>query len=93
MARRENIQRGSRLGAVIGNGSVEIQFVRAHGPVAVEERDARIKGSFENVLAHLRSIAGTEAERGRLFERLMKADLRADPLYQDRFSSVCLWSE
>ena len=53
----------------------------------------RINDSFENVLAHLRSIAGTEAERGRLFERLMKADLRADLLYQDRFSSVCLWSE
>ena len=36
MARRENIQRGSWLAGVVGNGSVEIQFVRAHGPVAVE---------------------------------------------------------
>ena len=53
----------------------------------------QMKDSFENVLTHPRSIAGTEAERGRLFERLMKADLRADPLYQDRFCSVCLWSE
>lgn len=43
MARLESIQRGSRLVGVIGNGSVEIQFVRAHGPVAVEERDAANK--------------------------------------------------
>ena len=43
MARRENIQRGSGLAGVIGNGCVEIQFVRAHGPVAVEERNAANK--------------------------------------------------
>ena len=52
-----------------------------------------MKNSFENVLNHLRSIAGTEVEKGRLFERLMKAYLTGDPLYQDRFSHVWLWSE
>ena len=52
-----------------------------------------MKYSFENVLNHLRSIAGTEVEKGRLFERLMKAYLIGDPLYQDRFSHVWLWSE
>ena len=102
IARLESIQRGSRLVAVIRNGSVEIQSVRARGPVAVEEPDAANERQLREcagppvqnpVTLHLRSIAGTEAERGRLFERLMKADLRADPLYQDRFSSVCLWSE
>ena len=49
--------------------------------------------SFEGVLDHLRSIAGTEAEKGRLFERLMKTYLGADLLYRDRFSNVWLWSE
>ncbi len=28
---------------------------------------------FQQVLHHIRSIAGTEAEKGRLFERLIKA--------------------
>ena len=48
---------------------------------------------FERALDHLRAIAGTEAEKGRLFERLIKAYLAADPLYGDRFSQVWLWSE
>ena len=48
---------------------------------------------FQRVLDHIRSIAGTEAEKGRLFERLMKAYFRQDPLYGDRFSGVWLWSE
>ena len=48
---------------------------------------------FQRVLDHIRSIAGTEAEKGRLFERLMKAYFRQDPLYGDRFSDVWLWSE
>ncbi len=48
---------------------------------------------FQRVLDHIRSIAGTEAEKGRLFERLMKAYFRKDPLYQDRFSKVWLWAE
>ena len=48
---------------------------------------------FQRVLDHIRSIAGTEAEKGRLFERLMKAYFQEDPLYRDRFSDVRLWSE
>ena len=49
--------------------------------------------SFQRVLDHIRSIAGTETEKGRLFERLMKAYFVKDPLYRDRFSDVWLWSE
>ncbi len=48
---------------------------------------------FQRVLDHIRSIAGTEAEKGRLFERLMKAYFEQDPLYRDRFAQVKLWSE
>ncbi len=50
-------------------------------------------GGFQRVLDHIRSIAGTEAEKGRLFERLMKAYFEQDPLYRDRFSHVWLWPE
>ena len=52
-----------------------------------------MSNGFQCVLSHIRSIAGTEAEKGRLFERLMKAYFRQDPLYGDRFSDVWLWSE
>ncbi len=48
---------------------------------------------FQRVLDHIRSIAGTEVEKGRLFERLMKAYFQQDPLYRERFSDVRLWSE
>ena len=44
---------------------------------------------FQRVLDHIRSLAGTQAEKGRLFERLMKAYFTADPLYRDRFAAVC----
>ena len=48
---------------------------------------------FQRVLDHIRAIAGTQAEKGRLFERLMKAYFEQDPLYRDRFSQVWLWYE
>ena len=48
---------------------------------------------FQAVLDHIRSIASTEVEKGRLFERLMKAYLQKDPLYQDRFRQVWLWRD
>ena len=47
-----------------------------------------MSNGFQRVLDHIRSIAGTEAEKGRLFERPMKAYFRQDPLYGDRFSGV-----
>ena len=48
---------------------------------------------FQRALDHIRANADTPAATGRLFERLMKAYLHADPLYRDRFSTVWLWSE
>ena len=48
---------------------------------------------FQRALDHIRSIAGSEFEKGHLFERLMKAYLIQDPLYRDRFADVWLWAE
>ena len=52
-----------------------------------------MSNGFQKTLDHIRSIAGSEAEKGRLFERLMKTYFIKDPLYQERFSRVWLWSE
>ena len=48
---------------------------------------------FQRTLDHIRSIADSESEKGRLFERLMKTYFIKDPLYKERFSEVWLWSE
>ena len=48
---------------------------------------------FQRTLDHIRSISESEAEKGRLFERLMKRYFVEDPLYGERFSDVRLWSE
>ncbi len=48
---------------------------------------------FQRVLDHIRSIADSESQKGRLFERLMKTYFQQDPIYKDRFSEVWLWSE
>ena len=48
---------------------------------------------FRRVLDRIRATADSEAAKGRLFERLMKAYFEADPLYRERFSGVRLWGE
>ncbi|MCY4353233.1 MAG: DEAD/DEAH box helicase family protein [Truepera sp.] len=48
---------------------------------------------FQSTLDHIRSSANSKAHQGRLFERLMKAYFLQDPLYQERFANVWLWSE
>ncbi|MDE0659750.1 MAG: restriction endonuclease [Gammaproteobacteria bacterium] len=48
---------------------------------------------FQRVLHQIRSVSETQAEKGRLFERLMAAYFRRDPIYRDRFSQVWLWKE
>lgn len=48
---------------------------------------------FQQTLDHIRSSAESKGHQGRLFERLMKAYFLQDPLYQERFSDVWLWSE
>ena len=50
-------------------------------------------GSLQATLDYIRASADSEAKKGRLFERLIKAYLIKDPLYRDRFSEVHLWSE
>ena len=50
-------------------------------------------GSLQATLEYIRALADSEARKGRLFERLIKAYLINDPLYRNRFSAVHLWSE
>jgi predicted helicase len=50
-------------------------------------------GSLQATLDYIRALANSEAKKGRLFERLIKAYLINDPLYRNRFSAVHLWSE
>ena len=52
-----------------------------------------MSGSFQKTLDHLRSIADSKVQQGRLFERLMKTYFTQDPHYKGRFSQVWLWSE
>ena len=52
-----------------------------------------MRDGFQRALNHIRSIADSEARKGRLFERLMKAFFMQDPVFRDRFSHVWLWSE
>ena len=52
-----------------------------------------MSNGFQRTLDHIRSIADSEAHKGRLFERLMKTYFVEDPLYKERFSHVWLWSE
>ena len=52
-----------------------------------------MNNGFEAVLDQIRSIADSEAKKGRLFERLMKTYFIEDPLYRDRFCNVWLWTE
>ena len=52
-----------------------------------------MNNGFKRVLDHIRSIADSEAQKGRLFERLMKKFFAEDPWYKERFSNVWLWSE
>ena len=52
-----------------------------------------MSSGFQETLEPIRSIATSEAEKGHLFERLMKAYFAQDPLYRDRFAGVWLWSQ
>ena len=52
-----------------------------------------MSNGFQTVLDHIRSISDSEAQKGRLFERLMKTYFIEDPLYRERFSHVWLWTE
>ena len=49
--------------------------------------------TIDDVLVAFRDFSGSNAERGRLFERLIKRYLETDPLYKAQFQKVWLWSE
>lgn len=49
--------------------------------------------SLHQVLDHIRATSESQAQKGRLFERLMKTYFEQDPLYQDRFAKVSLWAD
>ena len=48
---------------------------------------------FQRTVDQIRQDAASQAQKGALFERLMKQYFREDPLYTDQFSDVWLWSE
>ena len=48
---------------------------------------------FLTTLKQIRERAGSETEKGRLFERLMRQFFREDPVYRKRFSEVWLWAD
>ena len=48
---------------------------------------------FQTTLQQIRDRAQNTSEQGRLFERLIKTYFSQDPVYQDRFSKVWMWSE
>ena len=52
-----------------------------------------MSNSFQQTLDQLRSIASSEAEKGRLFERLVQTYFSEDPIYQERFTRVLTWTE
>ena len=49
--------------------------------------------NFQTMLAQIRAISDSEAQKGRIFERVMKKFFGEDPLYGARFSRVWLWPE
>ena len=49
--------------------------------------------SFNQVLDQIRHLSDSEANKGRLFERVMKSYFEIDSIYQYRFSEVMLYSE
>ena len=48
---------------------------------------------FQQTLDQIRADASSARTSGTLFERLMQAYFRQDPLYADRFSNVWLWPQ
>ena len=52
-----------------------------------------MSGGLQQALDQIRAGARSAAERGALFERLMRQYLREDPVYRDRFTDVWRWSE
>ena len=63
------------------------------GHVRPSVQELMMAAGFQQTLDQLRLQAASEAEKGALFERLMKRYFRQDPMYVDQFSKVYRWSE
>ena len=61
--------------------------------LSISSDSEQTDNGFYGALNYLRENAGTEYEKGRYFERLIRAYLLEDPFYKRRFSEVYLWSE
>ncbi len=61
---------------------------------STERRKALTKArTLDDVLEAFRNFAGSEAEKGHLFERLIRQFLKSDPVYSQQFNQVWLWNE
>ena len=49
--------------------------------------------TLDDVLVAYRDFAGTNADRGKLFERMIKRYLQTEPIYKAQFERVWLWKE
>ena len=61
--------------------------------VAGQERGLESARSLDDVLESFRRFAGSEAEKGALFERLIKRFFEVDPIYSQQFDRIWLWYE
>ena len=61
--------------------------------VAGQERGLESARSLDDVLDSFRRFAGSEAEKGALFERLIKRFFEVDPIYSQQFDRIWLWYE
>ncbi len=57
------------------------------------QQDRIMVDSFQQMLEHIRSMADSQAQKGRLFERVMKRYFECDRIYQARFLKIWLWAE
>ena len=89
---------GLQLGVSVGShASVSVVLREALSATTAGDTGDRVTpimdDGFQKTLDHIRSIADSEAHKGRLFERLMKTYFTKDPIYRERFSAVWLWSK
>lgn len=67
-----------------------------HKPAEASQQTTPPRPNMNNIydiLSHFREKSFTEKEKGTQFERLMRAWLRTDPRFADRFEHVWLWED
>ena len=74
----------------------ETQQTKPHHKLAEASQQTTPPPNMNNIydiLSHFREKSFTEKEKGTQFERLMRAWLRTDPRFADRFEHVWLWED